>query len=869
MSELCKAIGLVCEHLENPLGIDCVTPRLSWRLADERPGARQTAYRIVAASSLQKLTEKPDLWDSGEVESSATLDIPYGGKRLRSRSQVWWQVQVRDHRGKPGGWSEPACFEVGLLRKTDWQASWIGRPADRKTGSGPSPWLRREFRLDGEVRQARLHVTALGIYEMYLNGQRVGDEVFAPGWTDYAKRLQVSTHDVTGLLRSGDNAIGGVLADGWYAGNLIWNGNRCSYGNQLGLLAQLEVEYADGRRETIGTDGDWVTAEGPILEADFYNGETYDARRELTGWDKPGYDAAGWAAAAVLKAPRTRLVARQNGPVRRQLELPAIARTEPQPGVYIFDLGQNMVGWARLKLKGRRGQTVRLRYGEMLCDDGTLYTANLRTAKTTDYYTFKGAGEVEYEPRFTFHGFRYVEISGGLTSQPVVEDVTGIVLHSDLGSLGRFECSEPLVNQLQSNINWSLRGNFLEVPTDCPQRDERLGWTGDAQVFVGTACYNRDAAAFFKKWGLDLIDAQMPDGGVPHVVPDVIRNGGVSAAWADAAVICPWVAYQHYGDLGILEQQYDSMAAWVAWQERNSHDYHLPEVGYYFGDWLAIDIPMGDCGRAPTPKDLIGTAYFAHCADIMSQTAAALGRKEDERRYKAMVRKVRAAFQREFVAPSGRVVGDTQTGYLLALAFDLLPERQRAYAVERLVKDIEGRGWKLSTGFVGTPLLAPVLTRFGRVDVAYRLLLQQDYPSWIYSILQGATTMWERWNSYTKKNGFGDVGMNSFNHYAYGAIGEWLYATVAGIAIDPAAPGFEKIILQPTPGAGLTSAEAEVHSRHGTIFCGWKIRRGELLVEAVVPPNTSASLRLPGQPAHRLAAGRHSFAFPWPAGGAK
>lgn len=866
MSEFCVAVDLVCEYLANPLGLGEREPRLSWRLDDPRPGARQTAYRLVAASSPAKLDKRPDLWDSGRVAGSQTLDVVYAGKPLRSRQAVWWKVLVWDHAGREGAWSAPARFELGLLRKADWRAQWIGRPDDRGQGGRPSPHLRRGFELAGEVRAARLHATALGIFEFHLNGRRVGDEVFTPGWTDYHKRIQVMTYDVTELLRSGANALGAVLADGWYAGFLGWAKHRNCYGSQLGLLAQLEIEYADGRRETIGTDASWRTAEGPILSADFYNGETYDARRELRGWSEPAFDDRGWDAAEVLPAPSAKLVARPNGAVRRQQELAVVRQTEPQPGVHVFDLGQNMVGWARVRVKGRKGGTVRLRFAEMLRDDGTLYTENLRSAQCTDRYVCKGGGEETYEPRFTFHGFRYVEVSGDLERAPVAADVAGVVLHSDIPATGRFECSEPLVNQLQSNIDWGQRGNYLEVPTDCPQRDERLGWTGDAQVFIRTGCYNRDVAAFFTKWCVDIADAQAPDGKLPHVVPDVLRdNGGGSAAWADAAVICPWTIHLQYGDLRILERQYDSMAAWVGWQQAKSRDGHLDVPS--FGDWLAIDIPQGDCGRAPTPRDLICTAYFARCAEIMADVAKRLGKAGDATRYRALHRRVKAAFQREFVAPSGRVVGDTQTGYLLALGFDLLPQKQRAYALERLVTDIERRGWKLSTGFVGTPLLAPVLTRCGRLDVAYRLLLQREYPSWLYSILQGATTMWERWNSYTKDKGFGDAGMNSFNHYAYGAIGEWLFATVAGIDLDPAEPGFGHILLQPQPGGGLTWARGELRSRHGRIACGWTVEGGTLRVEAEVPPNTRATLRLPGQPARKLAAGRHAFACPW-AGGA-
>ena len=854
-----EAVELRCEHLENPQGLDETRPRLSWQIADNRPGARQTAYQIVAASRPDILDRKPDLWDSGKVAGDQCLDVLWQGRKLKSRQRVLWRVRVWDHQNAASDWSATSAFEIGLLKPGDWSAQWIGRPLEGKSASQPCPFLRRQFELAKPVAQARLFVTARGLFEVRLNGRRVGRDYFTPGWTDYNKRIQYLVYDVTGQLQPGLNAAGVILADGWYAGYLGWTNNRFVYGEQLSLLFQLEVEYDDGTQAVIASGPEWKTAFGPLLQSDIYNGETCDARREMPGWSAPGFDDAAWQAAVLFPAPKAALAGCRSRPVRRQEELPAQALAEPRFGVHVFDLGQNMVGWARIKVRAPAGRQVTIRYAEMLNTDGTLYTANLRNAKCTDRYICKGDGEETYEPHFTFHGFRYVELTG-LIAKPLPTDVTGIVLHSEIPATGTFECSAPLVNRLQQNIRWGQKGNFLEVPTDCPQRDERLGWTGDAQVFARTACFNRDVAAFFTKWCLDLADAQCADGAFPHVAPDILRDGSScgAAAWADAGVICPWTVYLCYGDKRILERQYSSMTRWVSWRLKRNPDLVSTDP-CLIGDWLAIDNPAGECGRSPTPRDLIATAYFARTTKIVAQAAAIIGRRSEARKYAALARRIKAAFNREFVSPNGRLAGDTQTGYLLALGFDLLAGKQQAYALRCLVTDIEERGVHLSTGFVGTPLLAPVLSRFGHTDLAYKLLLQTTYPSWLYTVLQGATTMWERWNSYTREQGFGDVRMNSFNHYGYGAIGEWLYNTVAGIELDPDRPGYKHIIFRPRPGGGLSFARAELLSRYGKIACEWKLDGGKLAVTVTVPPNTSATVFLPGRKPRRIGAGTYEF----------
>ena len=874
-STTCKATGLVCEFLKDPLGLETTTPRLSWRIDDPRTGARQSAYRLVAASSAEKLAaEKYDLWDTGRVASSDTLDIAYAGKRLRSRSSAFWRVMVWDKDGAPSAWSDTARFEIGLFGKGDIVAKWIGAKKPCTKGCEPVPMFRKAFTLAKEPAKARLHASAFGDIAMSVNGRPASGDLLAPGWTDYRKHVELVTWDVTALLRKGENVIGALLGQGWYAGFLVWKGHRNHYGKSPAFLAQLEVEFADGSRQTVASDTTWkYTENGPVRSSDHYMGEDYDAGKEIPGWDAPGFQAKGWKAAAeIADHPAAALCARLNNGIRRQLELPAKKRTEPEPGRYVFDLGQNMVGWPRLALRGKPGATITIRYAEMLNRDGTLYTANYRSARSTDSYVCRGdtgGAPATFEPHFTFHGFRYVELSGDFATPPECADVTGVVIHTDMIRTGRFECSDPLANRLYSNLNWGHVGNYLDVPTDCPQRDERLGWTGDAQVFVRTAAYNRDIAAFMSKWQRDLDDSQRGNGAYTDVAPDVLLESSAGhCGWADAGVICPWTMYLMYGDTGILRNHYKAMSRWVGyWQSVSTKDGVVRyRDTWHYGDWLAVDCPVNEdgnplCGSAPTPSDLLSTAYFARSAGIMAEVAKVLGKKADAKKFADLRRKTAAAFRREFVTPGGRVAGDTQTGYLVALGFDLVDDKKTIERmVDRLSFLIESRDCSLTTGFLGTPLLCPVLTRFGRADLAYKLLQRRKYPSWYFQIIDGdATTMWERWNSYSSKHGFGDVGMNSFNHYAYGAVGEWLYATVGGI--DLAEPAFRKIRFAPIPGGDITWARASLLTRHGTAAIEWK-RSGKksdaLDVKVTVPPNTSAVLELPGLKPREFTSGTFS-----------
>ncbi|MDH7599366.1 MAG: glycoside hydrolase family 78 protein [Sedimentisphaerales bacterium] len=841
---------LRCEYKVNPLGIDRSCPRLSWKIKSSDRNVLQSAYQIQVASSIEDLAaDKGLLWDTGKVESDRSIHVPYAGPGPVSRQRVYWRVRVWDNKGNCSDWSQVAWWEMGLLSASDWKANWIEPGYSEQTDrSNPAPMLRRDFVLAGSLKTSRLYITSHGLYQAYINGQPVTEDLFTPGWTSYRKRLQYQTYDVTGLLRPGRNTIGVILGDGWFRGRLMGGKGRNHYGDRLGLLAQLEVTYQDGRVDCLSTDRTWKASTGPILASDIYDGEVYDARLCRPGWCEPDYNDADWTPVRLANYIAN-LVAPLGPAVRRIEELRPVKIFTTPAGQLVADLGQNMVGWTRIRVRGPAGTKVTLRHFEVLDKKGNVYTENLRSAKQTDTFVLSGDpnGEV-FEPHFTYHGFRYVQIEGW-PGQPSANDITGVVIHSDIRPTGAFECSDPLVNQLQHNIQWGQKGNFLEVPTDCPQRDERLGWTGDAQVFARTACFNADVAAFYTKWLADLAADQKPNGSVPHVIPDVLSKdqptGGGAAGWADAAVIVPWTVYICYGDKGILESQYASMKAWVDYMARRAGPSLLWKNDYTFGDWLAYATNRSDYPGATTDKDLICQGYFARSTDILQHTAKILGKDQDAKYYAKLLEGIRSAFQREFVSLNARVASNTQTAYCLALGFGLLPPGQRQQAASRLAADVRQFG-HLTTGFLGTPLICQVLTEYGYLDLAYMLLLRKDYPSWLYPVTRGATTIWERWDGIRPDGSFQDPGMNSFNHYAYGAIGHWLYSTVAGIDLDPERPGYKHIIIRPRPGGGLTYAKASLESMYGRIESAWRIDGGQMHLEVVIPPNTTATINLLG-----------------------
>ena len=717
-------------------------------------------------------------------------------------------------------------------------------------GAGYVPqYFRREFQTGGTIKSARLYVTAKGLYEVWLNGAKVGEDVFVPGYTSYDHRIETLTYDVTAAVKLGDNALGVVLGEGWYAGRV--HGRKAKYPElKPALLLQLEITYADGTVETVVSDQRWVgTNQGPIRSSGIYDGETYDARREMPGWNRVGFDDTQWRRDLTVELLTETPILHPKGhaPVRATGELPARSVSEPVPGRFVFDLGQNMVGWARVTMPVEQGQPVTMRFAEMLEKDGTLYTANYRNAKSTDTYTAAETGTVTWSPTFTFHGFRYVELSGlPEGAKPEANWVTGVVLHSAMRRIGRFQSSHEKLNQLQSNIVWGQRGNFLDIPTDCPQRNERLGWTGDAQAFAPTALFNYDSHAFFKSWLQTMRGDQLGDGRIPNVVPKPGLGAG-SPGWQDAATIVPWAVYVRTGDREILADNFEMMEGLVRWYRNHATDNRIHHIGG-FGDWLQ---PYAEKLQGDTEKPLLGTAFYALGADILAKSARVLGRDDAATRYAEEAATVKEAFTQHYFDADGKLKNtrETQTAYLLAIAFEMIPEALAEKAAHHLARQIHAADGHLRTGFLGTPFIASVLDNVGRTDLAYSLLFKETYPSWFFSINQGATTMWERWNSYSHKDGFGEAGMNSFNHYAYGAIGQWMYERIAGLTPDPEHPGYKHFYIQPFPGEPLRSAAAELDTPYGLARSAWE-RKGEQLTLAVtVPPNTTATIFVPANDA--------------------
>lgn len=831
-----QIVNLRTEYKSNPIGIGITTPRLSWEIISSERNVCQTVWEIRAAASEKDLKAGRNLlWDSKKVNSDKSIQIPYKGVPLKSRDKVFWQVRITTNKGETV-WSKVASFEVGFLGASDWKASWIQPDiAEDISISSPSPYLRKEFHLKTNIARARIYASAQGVYSLRLNGKEVSSDLFAPGWTSYPNRIQYQVYDVSELLKPGDNALGIILGDGWYRGHI--HAKRNQYGDKLSAILQLEVTYTDGSRETITTDENWRSNTGPILKSDFYHGEMYDARLELTGWDNPGYSDTGWKG-VTKKEDTTLLVASETEPVRITETVHPIRKIVTPKGETVIDFGQNITGWVTFALKGKAGEHIRLQFAETLDKKGNFFRGNLRKARAEDEYIFKGDGVERYEPHFTFHGFRYMKIeeySGELHP----EDFTAKVIHSDLTFDGRFSCSDSLVNQLFSNICWSMRDNFLDIPIDCPQRDERLGWTADAQIFAPTACYLADVASFYSKWMKDLAVEQSSDGNVQDVVPNVRRGNGASG-WGDAATVIPWVMYKVYDDKMILETQYESMRSWVDYLNAQTKGSYIYSGGRY-GDWLAFSSDQSDYSGAFTDKDFVGTAYFAYSTLLLVNAAKVLDKENDIQRYSTLFDKIKQAFFKEFVTPNGRLSSNTQTAYVLALSFELLPENMREDAAKRLAEDVRKFG-HITTGFLGTPQICNVLSEYGYNEEAYDLLFRKKYPSWLYPVTMGATTIWESWDAILPDGSFNK---GSLNHFAYGAIGDWLFSRVAGICQADSSTGYKKITIKPHLSGKLSFAKADYHSMHGLISSSWKRTENGFELDVSIPANTSAQVYLP------------------------
>ncbi|MDR0376503.1 MAG: glycoside hydrolase family 78 protein [Spirochaetaceae bacterium] len=877
------------EYRTNPVDVATGTPRFSWKIESGGRGVTQSAYALELASDG---TFGSPLWQSGKVQSRESHLVRYGAASgalpLESSKKYFWRVKIWDNQETESPWSETAFFETTLLTSGEWKAVFISAEGKDAGASSAGALLRKEFVLSAGIKSARLYASAKGLYRAVVNGRRAGDGVLSPGWTEYNRRILFQTYEVTDLMAPGVNVLGLMVGPGWYKGDLAgWVGKRNVFGKQTAVIAQLRVEYEDGKVEIIPTDASWQGSLGPVLYSEIYHGETYDARLEQPGWDQPHSAAAGWKPVTVESAD-TGILRPQDGPLVKEQEVlkPRFFFTTPR-GERVIDFGQNISGWVRFKVQGSAGDRVTIRHAETLDAAGNFYTENLRSARQTIQYTLKG-GEVEtYSPLFTFQGFRYIAVD----EYPGVVDkdnFEAVAIYSDMRSAGEFSCSYPKLNQFISNVRWSMKDNFVDIPTDCPQRDERLGWTGDAEIFCRAAAYFMETAPFFKKWLRDLALSQLPDGQVPHVVPDVLKETigkddkitqeAGACAWADAAVIIPWNIYTYFGDREILEEQYPSMKKWVEYIRGVAQDGLLFNTGFHFGDWVALDAKEGSYFGA-TPNDLTATAFYAYSAFLLSQAASVLGKGEDAACYRKLREDIGEAYGKEFFTPSGRLAVRTQTAHILSLAFDLVPELYKRRTVDTLVALIAEQRNHLTTGFVGTPFVCQVLADNGHADLAYELLLKEDFPSWLYQVTKGATTVWEHWDGLKPDGTMWSPDMNSFNHYAYGAVSDWVFSALGGLDTDREKPAFARSILRPCPGGGITWAETSYESVYGRVALRWEIREGSFYLTTTVPVNTEAELTLPGAepgtigdvafaPAKGgavavLGSGSYAFEYPW------
>jgi alpha-L-rhamnosidase len=784
--------NLICQGLVNPQGLDVAQPELNWISISADPTARgeiQTAYQILVADSEAALGKNTgNLWDSSKVMSDQSAHVAYAGKPLSSHQTCHWKVRIWNRDGVESAWSQPGFWTMGFVAPDQWQPNWIGNE-DR------TPLLRKEFNVAKPVKRAWVYASALGLYELRLNGRKVGSDLFSPGWTDYRQRVQYQCYDVTDLVKRGANVLGADLAPGWFAGKIAWFANN-RYGKTLSFAAELHLKFADGSTQIVATDGTWKTSAGPLTASDIQDGDQYDARLEKAGWDKPGYNDSGWLAAAVMKDESRKLVAQMDQPVGVVREMKPVKVAEPTPGVFVYDLGQNITGVARITVRGAAGTTITLRYAERLYANGTLDVTNLKESKATDTYIMSGNGTETFQPKFTFHGFRWVSIQG-LAKAPALADVTGIVIGSRFPEIGSLQTSNPDLNHLLSNIRWTVHNSYLSVPMDSPQRSERLGWTGDANVMGATATWFFGLDQFYGKWERDILDAQAynegnMDGGMPNVAPRWMKKqGGTGGGWGDVGVNLPYTLWQRYGDTGIIRTSYTGMKKWLGYLERHSEKHIIPVKARIStaGDW--------EDAKDETPKDLIGTFYYALDVAQVAEMAAAIGEDADAAAFRKQFQEIRAAIIKEFVASDGKVAKGSQTAQVFALQLGLYPDGLREKVFGKLLENIKAHDDHLTTGYLGSQWLLHVLVANGRADVAYQILLQQTGPSWLFMASNGQTSLWEGWNSLNPDGTFGPTKRHSLGHSALGSCGDWMFQNIGGLVPDTASPGFKHFIIRP------------------------------------------------------------------------
>lgn len=830
---------MLCEQKINPVGIGTSKPRFIWKINASTPSTKQVGYALTVKKGNQTV------WASGKVETDQSVFVEYNGRSLEPDTKYSWQVSIWDNHGNVSPISAPAFFHTAFFDSTAWRAKWIGIGFEEDKKNRPAQYFRKNIQLKKEIDQATAYITSQGMYQAFINGNKIGDAFLTPGWTSYKTRLQYQVYDVTSMLKKGTNTLAAMLGNGWFRGTLGWMNNVDIYGKELALLMQVNIVYTDGSRDCFFTDENWKSSYGSVLANQIYHGEEIDARKEQSGWDLSNFNEEGWKGVKISNIGYKHLIATENENITLHENIHPVKIFTTPKGEKVLDFGQNLVGWVKVKASGKRGDSIVIKHAEVLDRAGNFYTENMRAAKTTATYILSGKENEAFQPHFTFFGFRYIKVDG-YPGEIKPENFTAMVLHSNMEATGNFSSSDSMVNQLQHNIIWGQKGNFLDVPTDCPQRDERLGWTGDAQVFSRTASFNFNVHNFFNKWLKDVEADQLPNGSVPFVIPNVLGAGSSgSTGWADVATIIPWNMYVVYGDKKILGQQYASMKAWVDYMEQNAK-YDLWNKGFHFGDWLFYRPFDDNDGRAAvTDKYMIAQCFYAHSLQLLINAAKILDKKKDVQFYVERLKKVKDAYVKEYMTPSGRLISGTQTAYVLALQFEMLPKHLREASVDRLVENIKSYDTHLSTGFLGTPYLCEVLTRFGKVDIAYQLLMRKTFPSWLYPVKMGATTIWERWGGMHPDSTFEPAGMNSFNHYAYGAIGDWMYRSVAGIDNAEGAVGYKKIQIKPYIVDSLKQATAHVETYYGRVGNAWKIESNRIVMESSIPANTTAFIYFP------------------------
>lgn len=844
-----QPFDLKVEYLRNPVVVSTTRPRFSWKVK----GADQSAYEIVVTDGSKQV------WDSGKVVSEQQLFVPYGGPDLAPASHLEWQVRLWSDQDRPGGWSDLSTFGIGLLSDGDWHAKWLSDNLYPKGAETlPPVRLRREFSLGKPIRRATLYTVALGAYEARINGRKVGDTILTPEWTDFNKRVLEQGYDVTRLVKKGRNALAATVGDGWYAGRLgMLQGltghlPRYFYGSRPKFRALLRVEYKNGEISDVATDETWKTsANGPIRSSDIYDGETQDLRLTSRGWDKPGYAEKGWTAADVVDNAPIEIKPQPSEPIRVVKELRPVRLTEPKPGVYVFDLGQNMVGWPRIDVTGATGANIQIRHAEVLNGDGTIYVDNLRGAPCIDHYILAGGGRERLEPHFTYHGFRYVEVTGPIAPMQI-GDLLGRAFCTSAKETSVFQCSNPMLNRLFENIRWTQRANLMGIPTDCPQRDERLGWMGDITAFAQTSIFNMEMNGFFAKWFPDIRDAQDAEGRFSDISPSYLpgkRFRGV-AAWGDAGVVVPWRAWRNYGDKDLIASHFDAVKKWVDHIDGENPDHiWAKDRNNDYGDWLNGDTLVKDGWPrkgGEVPKEIFATAFFYQSTSMASQMAHVLGNPSDEQKYAALATQIKEAFQAKYIDADAKMPGDTQAGYALALEFGLVPADKIPAARKLMLAALDRYQGRMSTGFLTSLMLMRQLTEMGSSDAAYKLVTTSDFPSWGFMVSNGATTIWERWDGYVKGRGFQDAGMNSFNHWAFGSVGQWMMNSILGIDQAKDSVAWSKIVVKPIAGGGLDHASGSYDSPRGLIKSAWKLSGDRMTVDVTIPYNTTAEIYVKG-----------------------